>query len=391
MTSTTTKPAVRIHAGSPTALLAVVPHLLGFAPETSMVIIGLEARRGAVKLTMRYDLPDPSDQELAAGIAEHAVAVLAGQQLTAAVAVGYGPDDLVRTVAMALRDALAPAGICLAECLRADNGRYWSYTCNDQACCPDEGTPFDTDGGAEAAAMAGAGEQVLAGRAAVAAAIAAVTGTEEEAMRRATRQAVRHVTRTLAGVRESARPGEIRRTIASKGLAAVSGMIGTYRAGGRYSGYYQIAWLAVALTDLRVRDDAWARMDPGHRAAHLRMWTDVVRHAQPGYIAAPASLLAFVAWQDGNGVLANLALDRALSDTPGYSMATLLRQVITAGAPPSMARLPLTPDEVAACYDDMDDDGEDEPAADLREEEEEDGPGGEDDRGDTPARTVTSS
>ena len=34
-------------------------------------------------------------------------------------------------------------------------------------------------------------------------------------------------------------------------------------------------------------------MDPGHRDAHLRLWTDLTRRAQPGYIPAPASLLAF--------------------------------------------------------------------------------------------------
>jgi len=32
-------------------------------------------------------------------------------------------------------------------------------------------------------------------------------------------------------------------------------------------------------------------------------------------------------------------------------MAMLLRQVIDSGAPPSLARLPMTPDEVAASYD----------------------------------------
>jgi hypothetical protein len=36
-------------------------------------------------------------------------------------------------------------------------------------------------------------------------------------------------------------------------------------------------------------------------------------------------------------------------------MALLLRQVITAGAPPSLARLPMTPEEVAASYDDAED------------------------------------
>ena len=72
-------------------------------------------------------------------------------------------------------------------------------------------------------------------------------------------------------------------------------------------------------------------------------------------MAAPASLLAFVAWQSGDGALANVALDRALADDPQYSMAQLLRQVITAGTPPSLARLPMTPEEVAASYDQAED------------------------------------
>ena len=37
-------------------------------------------------------------------------------------------------------------------------------------------------------------------------------------------------------------------------------------------------------------------------------------------------------------------------------MALLLRQVISAGAPPSLARLPMTPEEVAASYDDAEED-----------------------------------
>jgi hypothetical protein len=71
-------------------------------------------------------------------------------------------------------------------------------------------------------------------------------------------------------------------------------------------------------------------------------------------------LLAFTAWQRGNGALANIALDRALADQPGYSMATLLRQALDGGAPPSMARLPMTPEEVAASYNAMnsEEDGE---------------------------------
>ena len=70
-------------------------------------------------------------------------------------------------------------------------------------------------------------------------------------------------------------------------------------------------------------------------------------------MAAPASLLAFTAWQCGDGTLANIAIERALADTPGYSMALLLREALDSAAPPSMATPPMTPDEVAASYADL--------------------------------------
>ena len=144
-------------------------------------------------------------------------------------------------------------------------------------------------------------------------------------------------------------------------VSRATAMIARYRDGGRFTSDDEIARITVALRDLRVRDDAWARMDPAHAGAHQRLWTDVVRRARPGYVAAPAALLAFVAWQSGDGALANVALDRALADDLRYSMALLLRQVITAGAPPSLARLPMTPEEVAASYDHAEGDDDENP------------------------------
>ncbi len=37
------QPSVVVRVDSPAALLAVVPHLLGFMPEASIVVIGLDA------------------------------------------------------------------------------------------------------------------------------------------------------------------------------------------------------------------------------------------------------------------------------------------------------------------------------------------------------------
>jgi hypothetical protein len=341
----------RVRAGSPAAMLAVVPYLLGFVPRSSIVVIGT-GQSGTVKVTLRYDLPDPADPGQAAEIAGHALAVISSQHLTAALAVGYGPEPLIQPLAQAFRDAVRDAGVELIDFLRVTDGRYWSYTCTSQACCPPDGTPFDIADQPETAAMASAGRKVLADRAALAASIAPLGEPAAESMRQATRRAEQHLTRLLARVRKSARLGAVRQLIVTEGLAAVSDMIAAYRGGGRYASDYQLAWLTVALKDVRVRDDAWARMDPRYPEAHLRLWTDALRRAQPGHVAAPASLLAFVAWQNGNGALANVALDRALADDSGYSMALLLRQVISAGAPPSMARLPMTPEEIAACYED---------------------------------------
>ncbi|MBV9450493.1 MAG: DUF4192 domain-containing protein [Streptosporangiaceae bacterium] len=375
-----TEPA-RVRAGSPTAFLALVPYLLGFMPQSSLVVVGTEPPDGTVKVTLRYDLPDPADPGQAAEIAGHALAVIGSQHLTAVLAVGYGPEPLVQPLAQAFRDAIADAAaggpgqssteLELIDFLRVTDGRYWSYTCTNQACCPPDGTPFDVADRAEAAVMAGAGRQVLADRGELAASIAPLGGVAAESMRQATRRAERHLTQLLGRVGKSARLGAARQLIAAEGLVAVADLIAAYRAGGKYASDYQVAWLTVALKDIRVRDDAWARMDPRYPQAHLRLWTDVVRRAQPGHVAAPASLLAFVAWQAGNGALANVALDRALANDGGYSMALLLRQVISAGAPPSMARLPMTPEEVAACYelaDDTDLDEYDDDSDDFEEE-----------------------
>jgi Domain of unknown function (DUF4192) len=346
-------PPARVTAGSPEALLAIVPHLLGFVPQASLVVIGIEPPDHLIKVTLRYDLPDPPGAGVAADIAAHAVGVIKSQRLSALVAIGYGPPVLVDLLAGALGAVAGSAGIDVADILRVENGRYWSYLCASDECCPATGTPFDPGTQAAAAAMTGTGQAVLADRAAVAAQVAPIGDTAAESMRQATRRAERHVSQLLAKVRKSARLGAARRMIAAEGLNAVGGMIATYRAGDMYTTDYQLAWITVALRDLRVRDDAWARMDPAHLDAHRRLWIDVTRRAQPGYVAAPAALLAFVAWQSGDGALANVALDRALADQPRYSMALLLRQVITAGAPPALARLPMTPEEVAASYDDV--------------------------------------
>jgi len=335
--------------GSPRAVLAVVPHLLGFVPAKSLIVLGAGPPRCRVHLTLRFDLPDPPDAAAAGAIAQHAVAVLTGQRQAMAVVIGYGPGHLVTPLADRMREGAGRAGLELRDVLRVEDGRYFSYLCREPSCCPPEGVPVDPADPA-AAAFAAAGVPVLPDRAALAASIAPLGGLTRESMRQATRRAEAHAVDLLSRSARSAGPRAATRLVTLEGLSAVSGALAAFRGGGTFATDNQVAWLSLSLASLRIRDDAWARMDPGHRTAHTRLWTDVVRRAERGYVPAPASLLAFTAWQCGNGALANVALDRALEADPGYSMALLLRDTIDAGAPPSLARLPMTPEEVAASY-----------------------------------------
>ena len=331
-------------------MLAVIPGLLGFHPARSLVVVGAGPPRGRIQVAFRYDLPEPPDVAAAAKIAAHAAAILARHQLTLAIVVGYGPGPMVTPVADALVGELRRADITLHDMLRVENGRYWSYSCQDPRCCPAEGVPFDVAAHPAAAVMSAAGNKALRDRAALAASIAPLGGLAEESMRQATRRAERQAAALIRAGAASGRKNGVVERVATEGLRAVSEAIGIYRRDGKLTGDDRFAWLGVVLTDLRVRDDAWARMVPEHVDAHLRLWTDVVRRVAARYVPAPASLLAFTAWQAGNGALANVAAQRALAADPGYSMALLLLDAIGAGLPPSAARLPMTPEEVAASY-----------------------------------------
>jgi hypothetical protein len=70
----TPPPAVR--ASSPAEILAVVPYLVGFIPQASVVVLGTAPPRGTIRVALRYDLPDPPGDAGAAEIAGHAVTVL---------------------------------------------------------------------------------------------------------------------------------------------------------------------------------------------------------------------------------------------------------------------------------------------------------------------------
>lgn len=334
-----TPPAIRV--ASPGDLLAVVPYLLGFHPDRSIVVVGTGPPRNRVQLAFRYDLPDPPDPARAHDIAMHAASVLARGHVTGAVIAGYGPGTMVTPAVQEIRTQLADAGIEPGDMLRAENGRYWSYLCQNPGCCPPDGVPFDQAVSPVAAAAVSSGLTALPGRENLAATIAPDNGPARDVMRQATAGAQQWA----AGLTRD--PSAARTQVSASGCQLVRAVIAAYRDGDRLSDA-DAARLSVLISNLRVRDEAWVLIDATDISPHLALWTDMTRRAVTG-IPACASLLAFAAWTAGNGALASIALARALDADPHYRLAHLITEALQVGVAPQTGPV-MTPAELAAAH-----------------------------------------
>jgi hypothetical protein len=335
---TGSEPKRTVSVREPAQLINLVPYQLGFQPaDGDIVVLGTAPPSNCVQLTLRWDLPSPDAPGLAAARARHAIAVLAASECTRVAVVGFGPDLLVAPSITVVREAAKAAGLKVWELLRSDGSRYWSYLCTDPACCPPDGVPYSPAGDPVAAAFEATGTRVLASRDVYAAIITPATGTEAASMLAGVVRAARRSARNRARQARGRATGKGSRLRATAEYRAVTAAITAYQAGGSIASHDEFAWLALALTRLPARDHAWTLMDPAHRDAHARLWTELTRLALPGLVAAPATLLALCAWQAGNGPLAQIALDRALNDDPRYPLARLLRDALACAAPPSLA------------------------------------------------------
>jgi hypothetical protein len=340
---------IRVRVHGPDSVIAIVPRLLGFHPDNSLVVLGFGSPHLRIRLAFRYDLPGPGARGVSQDIAAHATNVLTREHLTMAILIGYGDARAVTSVTDVVIPALTARGIIVHDALRVHQNRYWSRMCAEPSCCPPEGVPCDPDRHPAAAALAAAGLTVHMNRATLAGTLAREPESVEpmaEAIERAKQRAVRLTEEALSHPDQS----DLMRPVADAGRRSVRRAVTGSRSGTKLTDHDELAWLGFTLTDLRVRDDAWARMDPQFHHAHQQLWRQLVRTLPDEFIPAPAALLAFTAWQAGDGALASIAIDRALAADPGYSMATLIADALHAGLPPSAAKLSMTPKQVAASY-----------------------------------------
>jgi hypothetical protein len=101
------------------------------------------------------------------------------------------------------------------------------------------------------------------------------------------------------------------------------------------------ARLIVGLADVHVRDelltwfgDEWGDVTRG-------LLVELVRRAVPPHDVAPLTVFGWLCYLQGEGVLAGIAVDRALAAEPDYGLAQILDQALSGALNPEVFRSAL--------------------------------------------------
>ncbi|MGH3443995.1 MAG: DUF4192 domain-containing protein [Nocardioidaceae bacterium] len=308
-----------LRAKSPVDVLALVPYVLGFHPEDSLVLITVgPTRLPGQPVNARVDLPStPEDIDtVAGGLA--ALAVRGG--VTRAVVVCYSSDAMLAdTAARNLRDRLKAGGIDVPVSIRADGERW--FCLSDCGCdTPSGGAPYDLSGHRFTAEAVLDGKVTYGSRAELAESLIGNDPDEVERVQEAAADALRRAGSRSFLVAEGHWVAQRARRFLDDEQRLDTEEVGRLLA-------------AVSVTE--VRDVAWAEMTRDNAPGHVALWRDVVRRAPLDLLAPAASLLGFAAWLSGSGALAWCAVERAFTSDPDYSLATLLSQALEDAVPPS--------------------------------------------------------
>lgn len=329
---------IDVRLADPGELAASIPHLLGFRPAESLVLLSLTGGSGRrLGLTLRADLPPPGLGDVwARRLAE---AVLTDRpDGVVAVVVSESPDDgdglphrqVVRDVVVALAGERLP----VRQVLLVRDGRWWDYDCPRPCCAPGAGMPLPEGVTELEVAAVATGVVVAPDRDALGDRIARPGPDGRRAMAEACAEAAAGCAAAVVARGWDA--------VAEESWAAVLDALARCRPGAPAAGAPltdpEVARLLWGLRDRAVRDRALELALGPDEAAAEQLWTECTRRAPAPLDAAPATLLAVSCWLRGDGAMADVALTRALRGSPGYALARLLSEALRACVPPAQLR-----------------------------------------------------
>jgi Domain of unknown function (DUF4192) len=304
----------RLKVRRPDDLLAIVPYLVGFHPEESLVAVVV--RSGRVRLTVRMDIPPESASN---EIAERIDALARREKAEALALIAYSAASLsANRLLTGLMDRLG--GHRLTDVLYVGHGRWWSLTCGDD-CCPLSGTPYDLSSHPMSASAVLAG---MAARASRTELQESVSGPPPAELPR-----LQALAETLVGELEHLDDLDHAAALLA---ATLDAPVSDPRALDERTSLV----LGLLVRDIRIRDLAWALISRANADDHVRLWGAVVARVPPTLAAAPLGLLGIGAWISGAGGLLNCCCERLSLVAPDYSMGKLLADISDRAVPPSL-------------------------------------------------------
>ncbi|WP_217165791.1 DUF4192 domain-containing protein [Streptomyces sp. AC512_CC834] len=348
---------------TPAELADALPYLLGYRPEDSIVLAALRDRDGRGRFGGRARLGIPAsadDWAGAAGQLVHGLVIgserrgVRPEQMVAYLCqepargeTGRDVMERLRPLAQKLRVECGALDVPVVEALCISAGRFWSYCCDDQVCCPDEGVPMGLPGTSVLAAAATyAGLQVRGSLSELRARLLPGESATVEQVAALDAAATTLVSRILDAAGRSDVAEETLETAerAMRRLAEAPPVSGTPAQDLRDDqllGYDEAAALILGLQDRTTRDRAAAWMEGDEAGPAMRLWRALARRCAGPYgehAAAPLTLAGWVAWSTGDELEAREALAMALGADPDYLFARLLHQACNEGLDPESIR-----------------------------------------------------
>ncbi|MFD9004628.1 DUF4192 domain-containing protein [Streptomyces sp. NPDC059582] len=349
---------------TPAELADALPYLLGYRPEDSIVLVALHDKGGRGRFGGRARLGIPAGSDDWASVARQ----LAQGLVTGSERRGARPEQMVaylcqeprkgesgrqvmerlQPLAQHIRVECGLLDVPVIEALCISDGRFWSYCCTGEACCPAEGVAMGLPGTSVLAAAATyAGVQVRGTLRELRARLlpweTAAALDQEAALDGASRNLVPRI------LDEMSRACVADETLAlaervMRRYAEAPTVSGTLMADGRDDellGHDEAAALILGLQDRTTRDWAAAWMEGDEAGPALRLWRALARRCVGSYgehAAAPLTLAGWVAWSTGDDLEAREALAMALGADPAYLFARLLHQACNEGLDPESVR-----------------------------------------------------
>ncbi|MFI6460041.1 DUF4192 family protein [Streptomyces sp. NPDC050538] len=357
---------------SPAELADALPYLLGYRPEDSIVLVALHDRGGRGRFGGRARLGIPAGADDWASVARQ----LAHGLVTGSERRGTRPEQMIayvcqepapgesgrqvmerlRPLVQKLRTECGRLDVTVIEAICISDGRFWSYCCPIEGCCPVDGSPMGLPGTSVLAAAATyAGLQVR--------------GTLRELRTRLlpweTASALeQEVALDAAGLTLVPRilDDTSRADVAQETLDLAQRILRRFAAAPHVSGalhadfrddallaHDEAATLILGLQDRTTRDRAAEWMEGDDALPALRLWRALARRCVGPYgehAAAPLTLAGWVAWSTGDDLEAREALAMALGADPDYLFARLLHQACNEGLDPESIRRCLRAERV---------------------------------------------